>query len=114
MVAVSLVILTGWAGQISLRHWALVGFGAATAGILVSRHGWDLFLALPAAALAGGAVSLVIGLPALRMGGLYLAVTTLAFAVTSGSLLLEERFFPWFIPQRVTRPSLWDRFPIGL
>src|SRR5207247_2024682 len=83
---VSLVILTGWAGQISLGHWAIVGFGAATTGILMSRHGVDLFLALPAGAVAGGLVSLVIGLPALRIGGLYLAVTTLAFAVTSGRL----------------------------
>ena len=38
IVAVSLVVLTGWVGQISLGQWALVGFGAATSGVLVGRH----------------------------------------------------------------------------
>lgn len=112
MVAVSLVILTGWVGQISLGQWALAGFGAGAAGILVGRHGLDLFIALPAAMAAGALAALIIGLPALRIKGPFLAVTTLAFAVTAGTLLLEDRYLPWFVERRLERPVLWDRLPI--
>ena len=57
-------------------------------------------------------VALVIGLPALRIRGPFLAVTTLAFAVTAGSYFLEDRYFPWFIQDSITRPTLWDRIPL--
>jgi len=67
IVAVSLVVLTGWSGQISLGHWALVGFGAATTGVLMANHGWDLFLAIPAAVIVTALVALLIGVPALRV-----------------------------------------------
>lgn len=45
-MALSLFVLTGWAGHISLGQFALVGFGAAATGVLYGRHGWDLMLAL--------------------------------------------------------------------
>lgn len=109
IVAVSLVVLTGWSGQISLGHWALVGFGAATTGVLVSRHGWDLFLAMPAAVIVTALVALLIGIPALRVRGPFLAVTTLAFAVTSSTFFLDRRYVSWFVPDLVTRPALWNR-----
>src|SRR5205814_6240791 len=79
VVAVSLVVLTGWSGHISLGHFAFVGFGAAATGTLVAVHGVDLFIALPVGALAGAVVAFLLGLPALRIRGPYLAVTTLAF-----------------------------------
>ncbi|HVT76646.1 MAG TPA: hypothetical protein VHD87_06415 [Acidimicrobiales bacterium] len=112
IVALSLVVLTGWAGNISLGQWALVGFGACTTGTLVSRHGWDLFLAIPVAMLVTAGVAFLIGLPALRITGPFLAVTTLAFAVTSFSYFLVARYFSWFVPDHVDRPPLWDRFSI--
>lgn len=114
IVAVSLVVLTGWVGQISLGQWALVGFGGAAASVLVGRHGVDLFVALLAGMAASALVALVIGIPALRISGPFLAVTTLAFAVTSRYFFLENRYFPWLIQENVTRPVLWDRFPIYL
>lgn len=114
IVAVSLVVLTGWVGQISLGQWALVGFGGAAASVLVGRHGVDLFVALLAGMAAAALVALVIGIPALRISGPFLAVTTLAFAVTSRYFFLERRYFPFFIEEGVTRPVLWDRFPIDL
>ncbi|HMC52367.1 MAG TPA: branched-chain amino acid ABC transporter permease, partial [Acidimicrobiales bacterium] len=113
MVAVSLVVLTGWAGHMSLGHWALVGFGGAAAGTLLVAHGWDLFLAVPAGALVAAAAAFLIGLPALRISGPFLAVTTLAFAVTSSSFFLRHRFVPWFVPDFVPRPALWDRIAFG-
>src|SRR5207248_9839371 len=92
IVAVSLVILTGWAGQISLGHFALVGIGAATTGTLLTKAGWDLFLAVPAAMAVTAGVAVLIGLPALRIRGPFLAVTTLAFAVTSSTFFLDRRY----------------------
>jgi branched-chain amino acid transport system permease protein len=109
IVAVSLVILTGWAGHISLGQFALVGFGAAGTAILYGRHGWDFFAAMVVGILLASVVALIIGLPALRISGPFLAVTTLAFAVTSGSYLLEDRYFPWFIQDSITAPVLFER-----
>src|SRR5581483_7655217 len=69
IVAVSLVVLTGWVGQISLGQWALAGFGGATVSVLVSHHGIDLFVSLLAGMAVAAAVALVIGIPALRISG---------------------------------------------
>ena len=112
IVAISLLVLTGWAGHISLGQFALVGFGGATTAILYGRHGWDFLLALPAGAVVAGVVAVVIGLPALRIRGLFLAVTTLAFAVTAETYLLQQRYFPWFIEKRIRRPALWGRLSL--
>ena len=112
IVAVSLVVLTGWSGQISLGHFALVGFGAATTGVLVEVHGWDLFAAVPVAIAVSAAAAFLIGVPALRISGPFLAVTTLAFAVTSSTFFLSHRYVPWFVPDFVPRPALWGRVPI--
>ena len=112
IVAVSLVILTGWAGHISLGQWALVGFGAAGTAIMYGRHHQDFFLSLLVGIALSAVVALVIGLPALRIRGPFLAVTTLAFAVTAGTYLLVQHYFPWFIEDSIERPTLWGRFPI--
>jgi branched-chain amino acid transport system permease protein len=76
--AVALMLLTGYAGQISLGHAGLLAAGAFTAGILHKEFGVPFWIALPAAALLGAALGLVFGLPSLRLRGLYLAVSTLA------------------------------------
>jgi branched-chain amino acid transport system permease protein len=70
----------GYAGQISLGHWALVGVGAFAAADLHGRWGVPFLLTVPLVILIGMAVSLLIGLPALRIKGLYLAVVTLTFS----------------------------------
>lgn len=113
IVALSLFVLTGWAGHISLGQFALVGFGGAAAGVLYGRHGWDLLLALPAGMAFAALAALVIGIPALRIRGLFLAVTTLAFAVTAETFLLEDRYLPWLIETRIEQPALFDRFPVA-
>jgi branched-chain amino acid transport system permease protein len=112
IVALSLLVLTGWAGHISLGQFALVGFGGAATGVLYGRHGWDLLLALPVGAAVAAGVALVIGLPALRIRGLFLAVTTLAFAVTAETFFLEDRYVPWLIEESIRRPMLWGRFSL--
>src|SRR5205807_4914760 len=73
IIAVSLVVLTGWAGQISLGQFGLVGAGAAAAGGLIANHNIDFFVAIAVGIAAGVLVAIVIGLPAVRIQGLYLA-----------------------------------------
>lgn len=76
--AVALMLLTGYAGQISLGHAGLLAAGAFTTGILFKEFGAPFWVTLPASALVGGVLGLLFGLPSLRLRGLYLAVSTLA------------------------------------
>ena len=76
--AVALMLLTGYAGQISLGHAGLLAAGAFTTGILFKEFGAPFWITLPASALVGAALGLTFGLPSLRLRGLYLAVSTLA------------------------------------
>jgi branched-chain amino acid transport system permease protein len=112
MVAVSLVVLTGWGGHISLGQFAIVGTGAVTSGLLQQHTNTDFFVTLAAAGAVGGAVALLLGLPALRIRGPFLAVTTLAFAVALDSHILNPSVFPKLIPDIGDRPVLWGRFPL--
>jgi branched-chain amino acid transport system permease protein len=76
--ALALMLLTGYAGQVSLGHAGLMAAGAFTVGILFKELETPFWLTLPAAALVGAALGVVFGLPSLRLRGLYLAVSTLA------------------------------------
>lgn len=79
LIALSLTVLTGWAGQVSLGQFGLVAIGA----VLAARLGTsvDLVLLIPLAGLVTAVVAVIVGLPALRIRGLYLAVSTLGFAL---------------------------------
>ncbi|MCB1285136.1 MAG: ATP-binding cassette domain-containing protein [Microthrixaceae bacterium] len=112
MVAVSLVVLTGWNGQISLGQFAIVGVGAMVAGNFMSRWNTDLFLSLIAATVGGMLTALILGVPALRIKGPFLAVVTLSFAAALDSYFLNPEIFPEIVPQQVNRPILWDRFKL--
>src|SRR5205823_7091863 len=94
ILAVSLVVLTGWAGQISLGQFAFAGVGAAATATLLVHAGIDLFVAFLVSALVGSITAVLIGLPALRIKGLMLAVTTLAFAVPVNTDFLNSAYFP--------------------
>jgi branched-chain amino acid transport system permease protein len=116
MVGVSLVILTGWAGQISLGQFAISGIGAAVAGGLAANHGWDFFATIFVAGIAGALVAVVIGLPAVRIQGLFLAVITLSFAFTVANFVLTREFFGWLMPKEglaVERPIMYGRFDLN-
>jgi branched-chain amino acid transport system permease protein len=84
---VGLNILTGYTGQISLGHGALMAVGGYTTAALVVHEHWRDVWTIPLAGLAAGIVGFLIGLPALRLSGLYLALATFAFAVAMPSLL---------------------------
>jgi branched-chain amino acid transport system permease protein len=91
IIGLSINILTGYAGQISLGHQAFVGIGAFMSAFMVkpSIHA-SFFLALPVAGLTGAFLAFGIGLIALRIRGLYLALITLAFG-----LVAQETIFFW-------------------
>ncbi|MGC2218398.1 MAG: branched-chain amino acid ABC transporter permease [Pseudolabrys sp.] len=76
--ALSLMLLTGYAGQISLGHAGLLAAGAFTTGILAREIAAPFWITLPASAVTGIVLGFVFGLPSLRLRGLYLAVSTLA------------------------------------
>jgi branched-chain amino acid transport system permease protein len=119
IVAVSLVVLTGWAGQISLGQFGIVGMAAGVSGGLVANHGIDFFAALGIAILVGALSAVVIGLPALRVQGLYLAVTTLAFGFVVPDFLLNSHYavgahiMPTGYGSPIKRPLLYGRFDLN-
>ena len=90
-----LAILTGINGQISLGHGAFYAIGAYTTAILMAS--WDVpyWLTLPISALVCAGVGFLVGLPALRLGGLYLALTTFALAVAIPQILKHKLFEDW-------------------
>ncbi|MDQ1373511.1 MAG: branched-chain amino acid transport system permease protein livM [Actinomycetota bacterium] len=119
IVAISLVVLTGWAGQISLGQFGIVGISAAVAGGLVANHNADFFVAMGAGILAGVVVAVAIGIPAVRVQGLYLAVTTLAFGGACEFYLLKDKYvlgthgiLPKGEAVRIARPLMFERLDL--
>ncbi len=89
VVAMSVVIITGLGGQLSLGQFALAGLGAAVCW-QVQSHGGAYLWGIAAAIAASVAVSILIGLPAVRIKGLMLAVVTLGFSLFAFEWLLEQ------------------------
>jgi branched-chain amino acid transport system permease protein len=107
MVGLSLLVLSGWAGLISLGQFALAAVGGWVVAVLSGSHHISALIALPAAAIAGALVAFIVGLPALRIRGIYLAVLTLTFAAGITTLLLQPQYGGAVLPQIVPRPSLF-------
>jgi branched-chain amino acid transport system permease protein len=84
-----LMLLAGYAGQLSLCHAAFIGVGAYAEAIL-QAHGWPLFVSLPTAALLAAATGVLAALPARKLGGIYLAIATLSFG-----FIVQEVFVRW-------------------
>ncbi len=107
LLVLSLVVLTGFVGQISFVQAELMGFGALLAGEMIGRLHWNFWAALPVAVVASVAVGIVVGLPALRLRGLILGVVTIALALALDAWVFSLDAFK---PQFISRPSLfgWD------
>ena len=106
IVGISLVVLTGWGGQISLGQFGFVCVGAVIGGATTSRLGLPFLVALLFGTVAAAGMAVGVGLPALRIKGLFLAVTTLAFAVACSTVLLNPTYFGWLLPKALNRPRL--------
>jgi len=90
LVSIGLSLLMGYAGQISLGQAAFFGIGAYTSGILTTKFGLNPWAAMPAGMVLCGLVAWIIGVPALRLKGHYLAMATLGFGVIINIVLAEE------------------------
>lgn len=86
--SLGLNILTGCTGQISLGHGAFVAIGAYSYAILLT-NGLPFWLAILLASIISGLIGIIIGLPALRMKGLYLAMATLAFHFITEQIIMN-------------------------
>lgn len=93
MVGLSMNVLAGYAGQVSLAQAALYGTGAFTLGTLTTNQGVPWIIALPAAGLITAAVALLIGGPALRIRGLNLAIATLGFQFLMQRVVFRSTLF---------------------
>jgi branched-subunit amino acid ABC-type transport system permease component len=87
LIALTVVVLTGWAGQISLAQFSFAGIGAFTVGHLAGSHGHHFLVAALVGVLISIPLSLLVGLPSLRLSGLYLALATMAFALLMDNLV---------------------------
>jgi len=106
------VVLTGWAGQVSLGQMTFVGVGAAIGAWCTVNKGWDPLVAMVAAAVVGALVAVLVGLPALRLRGLYLAVTTLALSLAASEWVFSNRAWRWIPVDPFDRPLLLGRVSI--
>jgi branched-chain amino acid transport system permease protein len=92
VAAMGLNLLTGYNGQVSIGHGAFFGLGMFTTAILMESHNWPFVATLPVAAGLAFGVGVLVGIPALRVKGLYLALVTLGLAVLFPQL--TNRFVP--------------------
>lgn len=111
-------VATGYSGLISVGHSAFFGLGAYTTGVLVVMYGWRPEYTIPVAFVLCFAVGLLVGLPALRIRGLYLAMVTLAFGVAFPEVI--DRFTSLTggadglnIGLRMLAPPAWSGFTLG-
>lgn len=117
VISISVVILTGWAGQASAGQYAIAAVGAVFSAWLSAKVGITPWLAIPVATLVAVAVGSVLAFPALRIRGLFLLALTFAFAIVARSMLFDPNYAGWLQPQGlVKRPTFFvvdladDRF----
>ena len=116
LIGLSLVVLTGWAGQVSLGQMAFVGFGSALAGEMAARWHVDTGLILLASGALGAVLAVIVGMPTLRARGLAFAVVTLAFALATSDFLLNTGYSPlqsWLPQDVIDRTHLLGVIPLG-
>jgi branched-chain amino acid transport system permease protein len=95
LALLGLNLLIGFNGQISLGHGAFFAVGAYTAAMLMEHAGWPYWATLPAAAVVGGMLGYLFGLPALKLDGVYLAMATFALGVVTPQLLKYKGLEAW-------------------
>jgi branched-chain amino acid transport system permease protein len=100
LIVLSLVVLTGLVGQVSFCQYSFAAIGAFTVGSLVGGHGWSFWPALLLGVVCSIAVGVLVGIPALRLSGLFLAILTIAVALFFDKFLLA--------------PGTWDSFSGGI
>jgi branched-chain amino acid transport system permease protein len=100
LIVLSLVVLTGLVGQVSFCQYSFAAIGAFTVGSLVGGHGWDFWPALALGVAASICVGVLVGIPALRLSGLFLGILTISVALFFDNFLLA--------------PGTWNSFSGGI
>ena len=107
IIFLSITVFTGMAGEISLAQGSFAAIGAFTCGQLATRFGMSVFVGLAAGIALAAAVGVLLAIPALRLGGIYLALATLAFGLFFEEVIVK---FDWagggILPVTVPRPIL--------
>lgn len=111
LIATSLVILIGWVGQISLGHAALVGVGAYATGWIAAGFGIPFPLSLPLAGVVAAGIAALLGVVAVRVRGLFLAVATLIFSWMGSEFLFRQGWFTKHFSIRNTAVGTSKGFP---
>jgi len=93
IAALGLNILTGYNGQISLGHGAFVLVGAYTSALFMDRLDWPFWSTIILAGIFAGAAGFLVGIPALRLTGPYLAIATLSLAIVTPQVIIKYRDF---------------------
>ena len=91
-IFLSITIVTGMSGQISLCQMTFAGFGAFTAGQLANQQHWPFLMGMVAGGAVAAGIGVLVALPALRLSGLYLALATLAFAIMADNFLFPLKW----------------------
>jgi len=109
LVFLSFVVVTGMGGMVSLAQATFVTTAGLTTGLLFDHFGWPFYAAAAAAVAVTVAVGVVVALPALRLGGLFLALATLALAILGDNVLFQWSWLSnttsgWTIPRLVIGP----------
>ncbi len=116
IIGLSLVVLTGWAGQVSLGQMGFVGLTGAVAGTLSNRYHWDIGLILLVSGVVGAITVIIVGIPTLRARGLAFAVVTLAFSLAVSAYLLNVGYSPmknWVPSGEVQRTHFLGAFAVN-
>lgn len=98
ILTLSINVVTGYTGQLSLGHAAFYGIGAYTSALLALRLSWPFLLTFPAAGVVAGVSGLIVGMPSLKASGFYLGMITLGFGEIARLVMLN-----W---QSVTRGAM--------
>lgn len=112
IIGLSTVVLTGWSGQVSLGQMAFVGAGGAFAAWAIVRHGVDPLVAYVGAGAVGALVAVAVGLPALRLRGLSLAVVTLSLGLAASTAVFSNSSLRFIPRETFRRPPLLGRIDI--
>jgi len=106
-IFLSITVITGMAGQISLCQATFAGIGACATAQLATRFGVSVLVAMLIGAVIAAAVGVLVAIPALRLGGIFLALATFAFALFFDSVMVK---FDWVgggvLPEEAPRPTI--------
>ncbi len=113
VIAVSVVVLTGWAGEVTLGQMSFAALGASVCAYATLHWRFDFSLCLVLAAGAGALAASVLGVVSMRRSGIFVAVTTLAFALASINYLLNPTVATWIPTDDVVRRPLFGVFDLS-